>query len=194
MPFVARVLRHRLTAELATFGLVGGICLVTDIVLFNVLAFGVGIAPVLAKAVTMLVTGTMAFIGHRKVTFRHRQGAGLGREVVLFTAVTAASLVCGLAPIWLVRSGLDHTGPIWLNAANLVGIALGAGVRYLAYRHVVWGEDATTDAQPAAAYRRPVRPAQPAEAAPAPSGASSTARPRLSTDGALGRCRCHTNW
>ena len=146
MPFVARVLRHRLTAELATFGLVGGICLVTDIVLFNVLAFGVGVAPVLAKAVTMLVTGTMAFIGHRKVTFRHRQGAGLGREVVLFTAVTAASLVCGLAPIWLVRSGLDHTGPLWLNAANLVGIALGSVVRYLAYRHVVWGDEPTTDA------------------------------------------------
>ena len=161
MPFVARVLRHRLTAELATFGLVGGICLVTDIVLFNVLAFGVGVTPVLAKAVTMLVTGTMAFIGHRTVTFRHRQGAGLGREVVLFTAVTAASLVCGLAPIWLVRSGLDHTGPIWLNAANLVGIALGSGVRYLAYRHVVWGEDPTTD--------------PPAAATPAP-GAAGSAR------------------
>ena len=145
MPFVARVLRHRLTAELATFGLVGGICLVTDIVLFNVLAFGLGVAPVLAKAVTMLVTGTMAFIGHRKVTFRHRQGAGLGREVLLFTAITGASVVCGLAPIWLVRSGLDHTGPLWLNAANLVGIALGSVVRYLAYRHVVWGDEPTTD-------------------------------------------------
>jgi putative flippase GtrA len=145
VPFVARLLRHRRTAELATFGLVGGVCLVTDIVLFNVLAFGVGLAPVLAKAVTMLVTGTMAFIGHRTVTFRHRQGAGLGREAVLFAAVTAASLVAGLAPIWLVRSGLGHSGPLWLNAANLVGIALGSGVRYLAYRHVVWGEDPTSD-------------------------------------------------
>jgi putative flippase GtrA len=145
VPFVARLLRHRLTAELATFGLVGGVCLVTDIVLFNVLAFGVGVAPVLAKAVTMLVTGTMAFIGHRTVTFRHRQGAGLGREAVLFAAVTAASLVAGLAPIWLVRSGLGHSGPLWLNAANLVGIALGSGVRYLAYRHVVWVEDPTSD-------------------------------------------------
>lgn len=170
MPFVARVLRHRLTAELATFGLVGGICLVTDIVLFNVLAFGLGVNPVLAKAVTMLVTGTMAFIGHRKVTFRHRKGAGLGREVVLFTAVTAASLVCGLAPIWLVRSGLDHTGPLWLNAANLVGIALGSVVRYLAYRHVVWGEDDPTHTS------QPTEPADPsATASPAP-GAAGSAR------------------
>jgi putative flippase GtrA len=161
VPIVAQILRHRLTAELATFGLVGGVCLVTDIVLFNVLAFGAGMAPVLAKAVTMLVTGTMAFVGHRKVTFRHRRGAGLGREAVLFTAVTAASLVTGLTPIWLVRSGLDHTGPVWLNAANLVGIALGSGVRYLAYRHVVWGQD------PGSAART---------AATAPTGAAGSAR------------------
>jgi putative flippase GtrA len=145
VPIVARILRHRLTAELATFGVVGGVCLVTDIVLFNVLAFGAGVAPVLAKALTMVVTGTMAFVGHRKVTFRHRRGAGVGREVVLFTAVTAASLVTGLAPIWLVRSGLGHTDPVWLNAANLVGIALGSVVRYLAYRHVVWGQDPSAE-------------------------------------------------
>lgn len=146
MTLVARILRHRLTAELATFGLVGGICLVTDIALFNVLAFGAGVAPLLAKAITMIVTGTMAFVGHRKVTFRHRRGAGLGREAAMFTAVTAASLVTGLAPIWLVRSGLDHTDPVWLNAANLVGIALGSGVRYLAYRHVVWSDDPSVEA------------------------------------------------
>ena len=167
MPFVARVLRHRLTAELATFGLVGGVCLVTDIVLFNILAFGLGVTPVLAKAVTMLVTGTMAFIGHRKVTFRHRKGAGLGREVVLFTAVTAASLVCGLAPIWLVRSGLDHTGPLWLNAANLVGIALGSVVRYLAYRHVVWGDEPPTD---------PTDPTDPPATVTPAAGAAGSAR------------------
>jgi hypothetical protein len=90
--------------------------------------------------------------------------------VVLFTAVTAASLVCGLAPIWLVRSGLDHTGPLWLNAANLVGIALGSVVRYLAYRHVVWGEDDPTHTS------QPTEPADPsATASPAP-GAAGSAR------------------
>ena len=144
----------------------------------------------LAKAVTMLVTGTMAFIGHRKVTFRHRQGAGLGREVVLFTAVTAASLVCGLAPIWLVRSGLDHTGPLWLNAANLVGIALGSWRPLPGVPARGLGRGAR-DRAAGHGDAAPGRPAQPAEAAPV---SSSTARPRLSTDGALGRCRCHTNW
>jgi putative flippase GtrA len=133
-----RHLQHGLVAELATFGLVGGVCLVTDVVLFNVLTFGVGLLPELAKGLTMLVTGTMAFLGHRTVTFRHRQGRGVVHEVPLFALVTVLSLVAGLGPLWLVRSVLGLGGLLWLNAANLLGIALGSAMRYLAYRHVVW--------------------------------------------------------
>jgi putative flippase GtrA len=138
--FVRRLLRHRLAAELATFGLVGAICLATDIVLFNVLVFGADLAPVPAKIITMAITGTMSFFGHRHVTFRGRKGAGLSSEVFQFTALTALSLVAGLAPLWLVRNVADLGGPIWLNAANIVGIALGAGLRYVAYRQVVWAQ------------------------------------------------------
>jgi putative flippase GtrA len=133
-----RLLRHRIFAELAAFGLVGGVCLGTDIVLFNVLAFGVGMSPVVAKSLTMLVTATIAFLGHRTVTFRHRRGRGLGHEILLFAAVTAGSLVAGLAPIWVVRNLAGMGSLLWLNAANLVGIAMGTVVRYLAYRHLVW--------------------------------------------------------
>lgn len=138
VPHPRRLLQHRLFAELATFGLVGGLCLVTDIVLFNVLAFGVGMLPELAKAITMAVTAAMAFVGHKTVTFRHRRGRGLRHEVPMFTAVTVLSLVAGLGPLWLVRQADGMGGPIWLNAANLVGIALGTVVRYVAYRKVVW--------------------------------------------------------
>lgn len=56
----------------------------------------------------------------------------------MFTAVTVLSLVAGLGPLWLVRQADGMGGPIWLNVANLVGIALGTVVRYVAYRKVVW--------------------------------------------------------
>lgn len=144
MRTLRRLRQHRLFAELTTFGLVGGLCFVTDVVLFNVLAFGVGLLPELAKAITMGVTATMAFVGHKNVTFRHRRGRGLRHEVPVFAAVTGLSLLAGLGPLWLARHvGLD--GPVWLNLANLVGIALGAGVRYIAYRRVVWGEPRADD-------------------------------------------------
>jgi putative flippase GtrA len=140
MRTVNDLLRHRLTAELAPFGAIGALCLVTDIVLFNLLVFRVGVDAVPAKAATMVVTGVMAFVGHRHVTFRHRQGNGLVHEAALFTIVTAVSLLAGLAPIWFVGSVLDQSSALWLNAANLLGIGLGAVIRFLAYRHVVWAQ------------------------------------------------------
>ncbi len=138
-------MRSSRLGELVAFGLVGGACLVIDVVMFNVLAFAVGLLPELAKGLTMLVTGTLAFIGHRQVTFRHRRGRGVAHEVPLFTVVTLFSLAAGLAPIWLVRAVMGLDGPLWLNAANIVGIALGAVARYLAYRHVVWGVPRTAE-------------------------------------------------
>ncbi len=158
--FLRRLVRHRLAAELATFGLVGAVCLVTDIVVFNVLVFGADLAPVPAKIITMAITGTMSFVGHRHVTFRGRKGAGLSAEVVQFTALTALSLLAGLAPLWLVRNVADLGGPVWLNAANIVGIALGAVLRYVAYRQVVWAQPPVADASeptvPATSSRRSV--------------------------------------
>jgi len=148
---VRRLLRHRLVAELAAFGVVGGLCLATDIILFNVLVFGAGMAPVPAKALTMVVTGTMAFVGHRHVTFRHRRRLGISWEAPLFVAVTALSLVAGLAPLWLTRNVANLDGPLWLNAANLVGIAIGTVLRYVAYRHIVWTDSAVPIAESEAA-------------------------------------------
>lgn len=142
-----RLLRSGRLREVVAFGLVGGVCLATDVVLFNVLAFAAGLLPELAKGLTMLVTGTLAFLGHRYVTFRHRQGRGVAHEVPLFAIVTGLSLAAGLGPIWLARAVMGLNGALWLNAANLVGIALGAGARYLAYRHVVWGTPRAPEGQ-----------------------------------------------
>jgi putative flippase GtrA len=133
-----RRLLQRLHPELGVFGVVGGICLVTDVVLFNVFVFELGMPAVLAKAVDMVITGVMAYFGHRFVTFRHRTGGGVRREVPAFIAVTLASVVLGLLPLVVVRHLLGVTTFFWLNIANLAGIALGTAARYVTYRSVVW--------------------------------------------------------
>jgi putative flippase GtrA len=155
---VRQLLRHRLVAELAAFGFVGGLCLATDIILFNVLVFGAGMAAVPAKALTMVVTGTIAFVGHRHVTFRHRRRLGISWEAPLFVAVTGLSLVAGLAPVWLARHVADLDGPVWLNAANLVGIAIGTVLRYMAYRHIVWSDSDVPVAESEAATSEAATP------------------------------------
>lgn len=138
MSSARRPVSRRLYAELAAFGVVGAACLVADIGLFNALAFGAGMTPVLAKLIGLAITGLMAFFGHRHITFRHRHGGGYGREVSRFLGATAATVILSLVPLFVARHLAGVTSIVGLNVANLVGIALGTVARYLAYRHIVW--------------------------------------------------------
>jgi putative flippase GtrA len=138
MNWTARTLWRRLHAEFAAFGIIGGICLVSDIVLFNLFAFELGMPPVLAKGIDMVITGAMAFFGHRYVTFRHRSGGGVRREVPVFVAVTLVSVALGLLPLIAVRHLFGISSIFWLNTANLLGVALGTAARYVSYRGIVW--------------------------------------------------------
>lgn len=131
-------LPRRLYRELAAFGLVGAVCLAADVGLFNALAFGVGLTPVVAKLIGLVITGLMAFFGHRHITFRDRHGGGYGREVSRFLVATVATVVLSLVPLYVARHLLGITSVVGLNVANLVGIALGTIARYLAYRYMVW--------------------------------------------------------
>jgi putative flippase GtrA len=140
----ARLLRQRLAMELTAFGVIGAVCLVSDIVLFNVFTFGAGMSPVAAKSVGMVITGTMAFFGHRHVTFRHHRGdQSYRREVTLFVVATLLTVLLSLLPLFVAKNVVQTHDVVLLNGANLLGIALGTLVRYLAYRNVVWAAPAS---------------------------------------------------
>ena len=138
MPRAILLLKRFVRAEFAVFGVVGAACLVGDIVFFNVFAFEVGMAPLVAKSVSLVITGAMAFFGHRHLTFRGRAGGGYRREVPLFALVTLVTVVLSLLPLYAARHMAGLTSVWWLNIANLVGIALGTAARFGAYRGVVW--------------------------------------------------------
>ena len=142
------LLKRFLRAEFAVFGFVGAACLVGDIVFFNVFAFEVGMAPLVAKSVSMVITGAMAFFGHRYLTFRGRAGGGYRREVPLFVLVTLVTVVLSLLPLYAARHMAGLTSVLWLNLANLVGIALGTAARFGAYRGVVWSSVVVPEAAP----------------------------------------------
>jgi len=150
----AQLLRQRLAVELAAFGVIGAVCLVSDIVLFNVFTFGAGLSPIAAKSVGMVITGTMAFFGHRHVTFRHHRGdQTYRREVTMFVMATLLTVLLSLLPLFVAKNLVHTHDVVLLNGANLLGIALGTLARYLAYRHVVWaaaptGPDAGTGIDP----------------------------------------------
>lgn len=138
MSRLTQLLKRALLAELAVFGLVGIVCLVGDVVFFNLLAFGLGLTPVLAKSISLVITGAMAFFGHRHFTFRQRRAHAVSREVSRFLVATGATVALSLLPLYLARHVAGITSIVGLNIANFVGIALGTAVRYLAYRYLVW--------------------------------------------------------
>ncbi|MBB3084787.1 GtrA family protein [Geodermatophilus sabuli] len=127
-----------LLKELGAFGVVGAVCFVIDLGLFQLLYTSAGLGAVTAKLVSTLVSMTAAFLGHRFWSFSHRARTGLRREYPLFAVVNGVTLGLGLAIVAFVRYPLGQEHALVLQAANVVSIGIGSVVRYLAYRRWVF--------------------------------------------------------
>jgi putative flippase GtrA len=127
-----------LLKELSAFGVVGAICFVIDILLFQLLYAHVGLGAVTAKCLATLVSMTMAYFAHRYWSFSHRARTGLRREYLLFVVVNGATLLLNVGAVAFVRYPLGQRGALALQVANLAGIAAGTVIRYLAYRRWVF--------------------------------------------------------
>ncbi len=130
--------------ELSGFGIVGGCCLALDLVLFQLLYAQLGVGAVAAKALTTLVTTTVAFAGHRVITYGGRPRTRPGRGYLLFALVNGATLLLGLSIIGFVRHGLGQEDALVLQAANLTSIAVGTALRFVVYRRWVFPEATTS--------------------------------------------------
>ena len=141
-----------LLKELGAFGVVGAVCFVIDIALFQLCYAHLGTGAVTAKLLSTLVSMTIAYLGHRYWSFSHRARTGVRREYLLFALINGVTLLLGLAVVALVRYPLQQEGALVLQAANIASIVLGTAIRF-------------------AGYRRWVFPAHAAHAAPTPSPA-----------------------
>ncbi len=132
--------------EIAKFGVVGAVAFVVDFGVFNLLRSGIiggdhGLAekPLTAKAVSVILSTIVAWVGSRWWTFRHRRSDNPRRELVLFFAVNAVALVIALACLAVshyvlgLRSALDDN-----ISTNGVGLVLGTLFRFAAYRALVF--------------------------------------------------------
>jgi putative flippase GtrA len=133
-----------LVHEVGKFGIVGAVAFVLDTVLFAYLLES-GLETLTAKTLTTVVSATVAFLGNRFWTWRHRERSGLAREYGLYFFFNVVGLVIGLACLWLSHYGL---GGVWpgtfqttladLVAGNVVGTAFGTLFRFWSYRRFVF--------------------------------------------------------
>jgi putative flippase GtrA len=124
--------------EGAKFGIVGLIGIgVTNIVfgpLHNDLHLGVLTSVTIATVVATVVT----FVGNRYWSFRHREGAGTGREGLTFFILNGIGLLIQYAVLGLGDYGLGLTTKLENYIALNLGIAVGTLFRFWSYRKWVW--------------------------------------------------------
>ena len=136
-----RLLREgerRLARELGAFGVVGMVCFLVDLGLFQVLYAYADAGAVTAKLIASLVSMTLAFLGHRFWSFARRARTGLRREYSLFALVNGATLLLSLGIVAFVRYPLGQESAVVLQGANVVAIAVGTLVRFVVYRRWVF--------------------------------------------------------
>jgi putative flippase GtrA len=124
--------------ELSAFGVVGAVCFVLDLGIFQLLYVHTGAGPVLAKLVSTVIATTVAYFGNRYWSFSQRARTGIRREYSLFFLINALTLVLSLAVVAVVHHGLHQDSALVLQMANVGSIAVGTAIRYLAYRRWVF--------------------------------------------------------
>jgi len=129
---------RRLARELSAFGVVGAVCFLLDVGLFQFLYTSVRADAVTAKLVATLVSMTAAYAGHRYWSFSARARMGLRREYVRFAVINGLTLLLGLAMVGFVRHPLQQDSALVLQMANVASIVIGTVVRYLSYRRWVF--------------------------------------------------------
>ncbi|MDQ3431831.1 MAG: GtrA family protein [Actinomycetota bacterium] len=130
---------QHLVHELAKFGVVGAVAYVVDVSLFNLLRVGADVDPLMSKVFSTMVATTVAFLGNRHWSFRHRARTGLRREYSLFFAFNAVGLCIALAVLGISHYALGFTSPLADNiAANVVGMVLATTFRFWSYRKWVF--------------------------------------------------------
>jgi putative flippase GtrA len=124
--------------EGAKFGIVGLVGIgVTNIVfgpLHDVLHLGVLTSVTIATAVATVVT----FLGNRYWSFRHREGAGTGREGLTFFILNGIGLLIQYAVLGFSNYGLGLTSKLENYLALNIGIGLGTLFRFWSYRKWIW--------------------------------------------------------
>ncbi|MBE1606294.1 GtrA family protein [Actinopolymorpha pittospori] len=126
-------------AELAKFGTVGAAAAVVDILGSNLLRFGLDLGPLTSKTISVAVAASLAFLGNRFWTWRHRARTNLAREYLLYFALNAVGLLIALLVVGFTFYVLRLQGPLAYNiSGNVVGLGLGTLFRFWSYQKWVF--------------------------------------------------------
>jgi putative flippase GtrA len=132
---------RKLIGQFARFGVVGGLGVLVNLGIFNLLLFTVfdtkrvHEGPLFANIVATIVAIGFNWVGNRFWTFREHRGKQLHREAIEFAIVNLGGLAIGLLCLWVSHYLLGFDSKLADNiATNVVGLGLGTIFRFVFYR------------------------------------------------------------
>jgi len=125
-----------LLKELSAFGLIGAVAFVIDVGLFAAFA---SYGALKAKAISMVASTTVAYVGNRYLSFSHRARRSIGRETSFFFGINLITLIFSELVLALCVYGLGyaHTSRM-VFVANIATIGVGTVFRFWAYKRFVF--------------------------------------------------------
>jgi putative flippase GtrA len=160
-----------LVREVSKFGTVGGIAFAIDLAIYNVL-LSAGVETLGAKTISTVIATTVAFLGNRFWTWRHREHQHMARQYATFFFLNAVGLGIGLTCLAISHYGLGQIWPALQSrladniSGQLIGTALGTLFRFWSYRRFVFRP--TVDEEPAVDEKPPADEEPPRESVPSP--------------------------
>ena len=142
-----------LVHEVAKFGVVGLAGFVVQLVVQNALHSGLKVGAITSVIIAYIVATMVTFVGNRHWAFKHRKGAGLKRETIVFVLLNCVGIVIQVGIVDLAYYELGYKSGLAYNLATIIGIGLATMFRLFAYRKFVFNnhplDDETAELTPA---------------------------------------------
>ena len=135
-----------LVHEVAKFGVVGLAGFVVQLSVQNALHSGLKVAAITSVIIAYIVATMVTFVGNRHWAFKHRKGAGLKRETIVFVLLNCVGIVIQVGIVDLAYYELGYKSGLAYNLATIIGIGLATMFRLFAYRKFVFNNHQVEEA------------------------------------------------
>lgn len=124
----------QLLREVAKFGAVGGVGVLVNLAVFNLVRATTEIPVVRASIIATAVAIGCNYLGFRYFTYRDREKTGRTREMSLFLLFSVIGLVIENGILYTATYGFDWDSPLQSNFFKFFGIGVATLFRFWSYR------------------------------------------------------------
>ncbi|MFD9397067.1 GtrA family protein [Streptomyces sp. NPDC060000] len=125
---------RRVVRELAKFGAVGGVGLLVNLGVFNLVRHLTDLPVVRASVIATVVSIVFNYVGFRYFTYRDRDKSGRTKELTLFLLFSTVGLVIENGLLFAATYGFGWDSPLQSNVFKFVGIGIATLFRFWSYR------------------------------------------------------------